>query len=310
MEFQQVITSDHDPIEVTTPPHLKSTRPLSLAAHSTPKSGLAKRMKNRHGELPSPSQLPVRADEPKALTNHRFVAVRKQHEQTSFASLRNQSKGAANLNGHGATPSHSQPLQKPPASLAKWSALREPSPSTLANELDLSCSPIGQGGILGELAGKASDQNSAGEHSDDDSAGKVSESLFTLPASEVPFPYSQYNASVQKRIEVVPDSEPESEAEAGGERKKTTNTKMRRSRPPYRRLTDIASQGALFSQSTPVAPGPTTMANGKRGQADGDDDDSSSSSESDDEDRSHIPQAKRAGKLRSKKTKGLLSLNY
>lgn len=312
MEFQQVISSDNDPIEVTTPSNQKTTKPLSLAAHSTPKSGLAKRMKNRHGQLPSPSQFPVRADESKVNGSQKAGAEGKKNSATRTANDKPSIRGgkgatradlrrissqpakrSANLNDHGATPSQSQPLPKPSASLVK-------------------CSLIGQGGTLGEFAGKASDKNSAGEHSDDDSAGKAGGSIFTLPASQVPFPHSQYNTSVQKRMEVVPDSEPESEAEAGGKKKKMTNAKSRRSIPPYRRLTDIASQASLFSQSTPVAPRPGAMSNGMGGQADEDeDDDDDSSSESDDEGQSHIPQAKRAGKLRSKKPKGLLaSLNY
>ncbi|KAG1855734.1 hypothetical protein DFJ58DRAFT_785505 [Suillus subalutaceus] len=305
MDFQQVITSDNDPIEVTTP-NQKTAKPLSPLAHSTPKSGLAKRMKNRHGQLPSPSQFPVRADESKVNGSQRAGAEGKKKNaatrtgndkpsirggkgatQADLLRISSQpAKRSTNSNGHGATPSHSQPLPKPPASLAKWSVLREPSPSMLMDELD--SSPIGQGGILGELAGKASDQNSAGEHSNDDSAGKADGSLFTLPASQVPFPHSQYNASVRKHMEVVPDSES----------------------IPYRRLTDIASQASLFSQSTPVAPRPSTMTNGMGRQADDDDDDDDdddSSSESDDEGQSHIPQGKRAGKLRSKKTKGLLA---
>ncbi|KAG1847919.1 hypothetical protein F4604DRAFT_1813894 [Suillus subluteus] len=326
MDFQQVIASDNDPIEVTTP-NQKTAKPLSPLAHSTPKSGLAKRMKNRHGQLPSPSQFPVRADESKVNGSQRAgaegkkknAATRTGNDKPSIRGgkgatradpLRISSqpaKRSTNSNGHGATPSHSQPLPKPPASLAKWSVLREPSPSMLMDELDSSL--IGQGGILGELAGKASDQNSAGEHSDDDSAGKADGSLFTLPASQVPFPHSQYNASVRKHMEVVPDSESESEAETGGKKKMTTNAKTHRS-IPYRRLTDIASQASLFSQSTPVAPRPSTMTNGMGRQADDDDDDDDdddSSSESGDEGQSHIPQGKRAGKLRSKKTKGLLA---
>jgi hypothetical protein len=173
----------------------------------------------------------------------------------------------------------------------------------LIDELD---SPFIEQG--GKLAGKA-DQNDTGEHSDDDSAGKADGSPFTLPASQVPFPHSQYNTSVQKRMEVVPDSESESEVEARG-KKKMTNAKMRKSIPPYRRLTDIASQASLFSQNTPVAPRQSTMTHGMGGQEaddDDDDDDDDSSSESDDEGQSHIPQGKRAGKLRSKKTKGLLA---
>lgn len=324
MDFQQVITFDNDPIEVTTPRIQKTAKPLSPVAHSTPKSGLAKRMKNRHGQLPSPSQFPVRADESKVNGSQRAGAEGKKNAASRTGSdkpsirggkgatradlLRTSSqpaKRSTNSNGHGATPSHSQPLPKPPASLAKWSVLREPSPSMLMDELD--CSLIGQGGILGELAGKASDQNSAGEHSDNDSAGKANGSLFTLPASQVPFPHSQYNASVRKRMEVVPDSESESEVETGG-KKKTTNAKTHRSIPLYRRLTDIASQASLFSQSTPVAPRPTrSNVMGRQADDDDDDDDDDSSSESDDEGRSHIPQGKRAGKLRSKKTKGLLA---
>lgn len=173
---------------------------------------------------------------------------------------------------------------------------------------ELDSSPIRQGGTLGEPAGQASEPHSAGGHSSDDSADKAGGSFFTLPASQVPFPHSQYNASLQKRMEVVPDSEPESEVEAGGKKKKAMNAKSHRSIPPYRRLTDIASQASLFSQSTPVAPRPGATTNGMGGQADDDDDDDDdSSSESDDEGQSHIPQAKRAGKLRSKKTKGLLA---
>ncbi|KAG2353659.1 hypothetical protein BDR07DRAFT_1432496, partial [Suillus spraguei] len=308
IDFQQVITSDNDPIEVTTPLVQKTVKPLSPVAHSTPKPSLAKRMKNRHGQLLSPSQFPVRVDEPKK----KNAATRTDTDKPSIrggkggtrADLRISSqpaKKSPNLNGLGVTPSHSQPLQKPPASLVKWSALREPSPSTLMDELDSSL--IGQGGILGELAGKASDQDSEGEHSDDNPAGKAGWSPFTLPASQVPFPHSQYNASVHKHMEVVPDSESESEAEAGG-KKKTANAKTRRSIPPYRRLTDIASQASLFSQRTPVTPRLGTATNGMGGRAD-DDDDDDSSSESDDEGQSHIPQAKRAGKLHSKKTKGL-----
>ncbi|KAG1809426.1 uncharacterized protein BJ212DRAFT_1484544 [Suillus subaureus] len=325
MDFQHVITSDNDPIEITTPPTQKTAKLLSPVAHSTPKSGLAKRMKNRHGQLPSPLQFPVRADESKVNGSQRAGTERKKNAATRAGNdkplIRNGNgatradllrissqpvKRSTNSNGHGATPSHSQPLPKAPASLAKWSVLREPSPSMLMDELDSSL--IGQGGMLGKLAGKAPDQNSAGEHSDDDSADKAGRSLFTLPASQVPFPHSQYNASIQKRMEIVPDSESESEAEAGG-KKKTTNAKTSRSIPPYRRLTDIASQASLFSQSTPVAPHSSTLTNGMGGRADDDDDDDDddSSSESDDEGQSHIPQGKRAGNLRSKKTKGLLA---
>ncbi|KAG2363914.1 hypothetical protein BDR07DRAFT_1402786 [Suillus spraguei] len=322
IDFQQVITSDNDPIEVTTPLVQKTVKPLSPVAHSTPKPSLAKRMKNRHGQLLSPSQFPVRVDESKVNESQnagaggkkKNAATRTDTDKPSIrggkggtrADLRISSqpaKKSPNLNGLGVTPSHSQPLQKPPASLVKWSALREPSPSTLMDELDSSL--IGQGGILGELAGKASDQDSEGEHSDDDPAGKAGWSPFTLPASQVSFPHSQYNASVHKHMEVVPDSESECEAEAGG-KKKTANAKTRRSIPPYRRLTDIASQASLFSQRTPVTPRLGTATNGMGGRAD-DDDDDDSSSESDDEGQSHIPQAKRAGKLHSKKTKGLLA---
>jgi hypothetical protein len=305
MDIQQVISSDNDPIEVTTPLIQKTARSLSPVAHSTPKSGLAKRMKNRHGQLPSPSEFPVRADESKVTGSQRGGAegtkknavTRTGNDKPSIRGgkgamrgdlrIRSQpTKRGTNLNGHDATPSHSQPLPKPPASLAK-------------------CPFIEQGG---KLAGKA-DQNDTGEHSDDDSAGKADGSPFTLPASQVPFPHSQYNTSVQKRMEVVPDSESESEVEARG-KKKMTNAKMRKSIPPYRRLTDIASQASLFSQNTPVAPRQSTMTHGMGGQEaddDDDDDDDDSSSESDDEGQSHIPQGKRAGKLRSKKTKGLLA---
>lgn len=326
IDIQQVITSDNDPIEVATPLVQKTIKPLSPAAHSTPKSSLIKRMKNRHGQRPSPSQFPVPVDEFKVNESQRAsaegkkknAATRTDTDKPSIrggkggtqADLRISSqpaKKSTNLNGLGGTPSHSQPLPKPPASLVKWSALREPSPSMLMDELDSSL--LGQGGILGELAGKASDQNGEGEHSDDDSAGKAGESPFTLPASQVPFPHSQYNTPVYKHMEVVPDSESESEAEAGG-KKKTANAKTRRSIPPYRRLTDIASQASLFSQRTPVGPRLSTVANGMGGRADDNDDDDDSSSESDDEGQSHIPQAKRAGKLRSKKTKGLLSIVY
>lgn len=323
MDVQEVMMSDIDPIEVTTPPIQKTTRPPAPAAHSTP-SGIAKRMKNRHGQLPSPSQLPVRADESKVIGSQKAGAEgKKKNAATRTASnkpsirsgkgaaradlLRVSSqpaKGSTNLRGHGATPSHSQPLPKQPASLAKWSALRERSPSVLMDELD--SSPIRQGGTLGKLAGQASEPHNAGAHSSDDSAAKAKGSLFTLPASQVPFPHSQYHASLQKRMEVVPDSESESEAEAGSKKKKAMKAKSHRS-IPYRRLTDIASQASLFSQSTPVAPRPGATTNGMGGQADDDDDDDDSSSESDDEGQSHIPQAKRAGKLRSKKTKGLLA---
>jgi hypothetical protein len=325
MEVQEVIISDIDPIEVTTPPIQKIARPLAPVAHSTPKSGLAKRMKNRHGQLPSPSQFPVRADESKVAGSQKAgaegkkknAAIRTANDKPSIRSSKGvtradlprissqPAKRSTNLNGYSATPSHSQPLPKPPASLAKWSALRESSPSIFMDELNSSL--IGQGGILGKLAGNASEPHSAGGHSSDDSADKVEGSFFTLPASQVPFPHSQYNASLQKRMEVVPDSEPESEAETVGKKKKATNAKSRRSIPPYRRLTDIASQASLFSQSTPAAPRTGATTNGMGGQADDDDDDDDSSSESDDEGQSHIPQAKRAGKLRSKKTKGLLA---
>ncbi|KAG1862981.1 hypothetical protein C8R48DRAFT_209546 [Suillus tomentosus] len=324
MEFQHVISSDNDPIEVITPPTQKTARPPSPAAHSTPKSGIVKRMKDRHGQLLSPSQFPVRADESKVNGSQRAGAEGKKNTATRTGNDKPSIRGgkaatrtdlprissqptkrSTNLNGHGVTPSHSQPLPKPPASLAKWSSLRVPSPSILVEELD--SSPIGQGG---KLAGKVSDQHSPEEHSDDDSAGKAGGSLFTLPASQVPFPHSQYKASVQKHMEVVSDSESESEAEAGAEKRKTTNAKTRRSIPPYRRLTDIASQATLFSQSNPVAPRAGTIVNGMGGQVDDDDDDDDdddSSSESDNEGQSHIPQANRAGKLRSKKTKGLLA---
>lgn len=326
MDVQEVMMSDIDPIEVTTPPIQKTARPLPPAAHSTPKSGVAKRMKNRHGQLPSPSQLPVRADESKVTGlqkagtegKKKNAATRTANDKPSIRSgkgatradlLRVSSqpvKESTNWHRHGATPSHSQPLPKHPASLAKWSALRERSPSVLMDELD--SSPIKKGGTLGEFAGHGSGPHSAGAHSSDDSAGKAGGSLFTLPASQVPFPHSQYNASLPKRMEVVPDSEPESEVEAGGKKKKAINAKSHRS-IPYRRLTDIASQASLFSQSTPVAPRPGATTNGMGGQADDDDDDDDddSSSESDDEGQSHIPQAKRAGNLRSKKTKGLLA---
>ncbi|KAG1803103.1 hypothetical protein EV424DRAFT_1434583, partial [Suillus variegatus] len=272
MEFQHVISSDNDPIE-------KTARPPSPAAHSTPKSGIVKRMKDRHGQLLSPSQFPINGSQRAGAEGKKNTATRTGNDKPS-----------TNLNGHGVTSSHSQPLPKPPASLA--------------NGLPF-VSPIGQGG---KLTGKASDQNSPGEHSDDDSAGKAGGSLFTLPASQVPFPHSQYKASVQKHMEVVSDSESESEAEAGAEKRKTINATTRRSIPPYRRLTDIASQATLFSQSNPVAPRAGTIVNGMGGQVDDDDDDDDdddSSSESDNEGQSHIPQANRAGKLRSKKTKGL-----
>ncbi|KAG1771783.1 hypothetical protein EDD22DRAFT_522609 [Suillus occidentalis] len=323
MDVQEVVMSDIDPIEVTTPPIQKTAKPLAPAAHSTP-SGLAKRMKNRHGQLPSPSQFPVRADESKVTGSQKAgtegkkknAATRTANHKPSIRSSKGAAradllrissqpaKGSMNLHGHGATPSHSQPLLKQPASLAKWSALRERSPSVLMDELD--SSPIRQGDTLGELAGQASEPHNAGAHSSDDSAGKAKGSLFTLPASQVPFSHSQYHASLQKRMEVVPDSESESEAEARGKKKKAMNAKSHRS-IPYRRLTDIASQASLFSQSTPVAPRAGATTNGMGGQADDDDDDDDSSSESDNEGQSHIPQAKRAGKLRSKKTKGLLA---
>ncbi|KAG1777477.1 hypothetical protein EV702DRAFT_263066 [Suillus placidus] len=142
MEFQQVITSDNDPIEVTTPSIQKTTKPLSLAAHSTPKSGLAKRMKDRHGQLPSPSQFPVRADESKVNGSQKAGAEgKKKNGATRTANDKPSIRGgkgatradllrissqpakrSTNLNGHGATPSHSQPLPKPPASLVKWVA--------------------------------------------------------------------------------------------------------------------------------------------------------------------------------------------
>ncbi|KAG2031571.1 hypothetical protein BDR03DRAFT_106341 [Suillus americanus] len=142
MDFQQVITFDNDPIEVTTPRIQKTAKPLSPVAHSTPKSGLAKRMKNRHGQLPSPSQFPVRADESKVNGSQRAGAEGKKNAASRTGSdkpsirggkgatradlLRTSSqpaKRSTNSNGHGATPSHSQPLSKPPASLAKCSLI-------------------------------------------------------------------------------------------------------------------------------------------------------------------------------------------
>ncbi|OAX44104.1 hypothetical protein K503DRAFT_543459 [Rhizopogon vinicolor AM-OR11-026] len=335
---------DIDPIEATTPPGLKATIPLSPVIHSTPKSGVVKRMKNRHGQHPNPSQIPVRADDPE-MTRRAKVATGTGSDQLSIrggtgrtradlphVSSQPVGRGAtfAKMNGNAATPFHSQPLPKIPTSLAKWDVIRESSPSVMTDEIDRS-SPLLDGPveILGELAGQASDQNDVGERSDDGSADKSRKPLFELteslvpfpdsqgnsplqnhldvPASQVPFPYSKYNAPIQKRFEVVEDSEFETD---GGEKEKKTVAKGRRSIAPYRKLSDIAaSQSALFSQSTPVVPRPSTLTSRKVWQAD-DADDETSSSDSDGGSQSHIPEAMRAGRLRSKKLKGLLGLNY
>jgi len=316
---------DLDLIETTTPPGLKTTLPLSPVIHSTPKSGVAKRMKTRHGLYASPSQVPVpvRADEPEITRKAKVAAWTQPSNRNGIGATRadlprlssqpvRKSAAVAKTNGHAATPSHSQPLPKAQTSLARWDAIHEPSPSIMTDEIDPSSPPLdGLGDILGELAGKASDQNDIdiGERSDNDSATSK-ERLFTLTASQVPFPYSQYNAPIQKRIEVIEDSSSmESEADGGVEKKKRAVAKTRKSMTPYRKLSDIASQSALFSQSAAVLPGSSAVASRKAWQVD-DSDDETSSSDSDGGNHSHIPEAKRAGKLRSKKLKGLLGLHY
>lgn len=314
---------DIDPIEATTPPGLKTTLPLSPVIHSTPKSGVAKRMKTRHGLYASPSQVPVRADEPEITRKAKVAARTQPSNRDGIGATRadlprissqpvGKSAAFAKTNGHAVTPSHSQPLPKAPTSLARWDAIHESSPSIMTDEIDASSPPLdGPGDILGELAGKASDQNDIDirERSDNESTTSR-EPLFTLTASQVPFPYSQYNAPIQKRFEVVGDSSSmESEADVGVERKKRAVPKTRKSITPYRTLSDIASQSALFSQSAAALPGLSSTASRKARQVD-DSDDETSSSDSDDGNHSHIPEAKRAGKLRSKKSKGLLGLRY
>lgn len=315
-------TFDIDPIESPTSTSLKGTIPLSPAIHSTPKSSVVKRMKNRPGQLHSPSQFPVRTDEPeihnRPMTRSAKVAARTGGDKPSIRGgtggtrvdlprVSSQPVGRGGANGHATTPFHSQPLPKATMSLAKWDAISEPSPTIMTDEIDPS-SPLlnGSGDILGELAGKASNENDTGGRSDDDSTSKSQEPLFTLTASQVPFPYSQYNVPIQKRLEVASDSGMESETNGGSEKKETA-AKTRGSM--YRKLSDIAANKmALFSQRKAVLPGLNSKASRERWQDD--EDDETSSSDSDSANQSHIPEGNRAGKLRSKKRKGPLALNY
>jgi hypothetical protein len=314
---------DTDPIEPTTPPSLKATVPLSPLIHSTPKSGVVKRMKNRHGEHPSPSQAPVRADEPEV--NNRLTRGKKKvatRTSSDRPSTRRDTRAAradllrissqpvgrvgasATLSGHATTPSHSQPLPEASMSLAKWDVIHEHSPSIMTDEIDPSSPPLEEPGD--EPAGRAAD-HSDGERSDDDSAAKSGEPLFTLTASQVPFPYSQYNEPIQRRLEAASDSSDVESETNDGDVKKKIAAKPRGSIAAYPKLSDIAAnQSALFSQSAVILPGSSSMAGRKVWQVD-DEDDETSSSDSDDASQSHIPEANRAGKLRFKKPKGLLA---
>ncbi|KAJ7178327.1 hypothetical protein C8R43DRAFT_972993 [Mycena crocata] len=127
--------------------------------------------------------------------------------------------------------------------------------------------------------------------------------LFFPAESQVPFPYSQWNSIPE---DVSPDSPKESEDEEDEEEVAASiKSSQRPSVGSYRRLTDIASQPALFSVTPPlrVAAAPATFPRGKAkdkraelyGALPQDDDDSSDSDSSGGELPSHIPKSRRAG---------------
>jgi len=306
---------DIDPIEATTPPSLKATLPLSPAFHSTPKPGIAKRLKDRHGQHLPQSQFPVRADQPEvhngSIARNAKVAVQRGGDKSLIRTgtgadlpcVSSQPVGrvgaSAKVNGHARTPFRSQPVPKASMSLAKWDAIQEPSPSIMTDDNDRGSPLDGLGDILGELATKSSDKHETVERPDDDSASEP-EPLFNLTASQVPFPYSQYNGHISKRLEVASDPDTDPDTNNGGGERKRAAAKTRGS--VYRKLSDIASQSPFLYQRPSV---PAASSFTKGWQVD-EEDDETSSSDSDSESQSHIPVENRAGKLRSKRSRGLL----
>lgn len=131
--------------------------------------------------------------------------------------------------------------------------------------------------------------------------------LFFPSASQVPFPYSQWQEKIQGNDSLT-ESEDGDETPAGSKGTRNTFSVA----PKYRRLTDIASQ-ALFSQdimspTPPISTPSTNTSRDKWGEDSGDDDeDDDSGSDSDKEGKSHIPSSRRAATLRSRKGLGLLS---
>jgi hypothetical protein len=101
---------------------------------------------------------------------------------------------------------------------------------------------------------------------------------------------------------------------------KKAGLQLRRSRSfsssaPYRRLTDIASQGSVFASPllTSAAPSPSVKRNEMentfnfgRDESEDDDEEDNSSSDSDEQRKSHIPKSRRAGVKRGNK-KGLFA---
>ncbi|KAH7920779.1 hypothetical protein BV22DRAFT_777888 [Leucogyrophana mollusca] len=208
-----------------------------------------------------------------------------------------------------------------PQSLDKWTVLAEPSsPSFMLDQLRSSSPQESPETSTPHI--KPGITTREGDVDVDDDSGDETlkkEPLFILSQAQTPFPYSQWNGPVVPPKEQVaePSSSTESESDndlgVGSKVKATPISRSQKPAAPYRRLTDIASSQALFSQDILVprsSPLKLVASTKKPNKYDDDDDDDepSSDSDSDSNSKSHIPAGKRAGSgLQRKGGRGLSS---
>lgn len=204
---------------------------------------------------------------------------------------------------------NSQPAKSLPPSLDKWATIGAVSPEIPDS------SPM----MVDELHSSSykNPQAPPSAADSDPNSADPSKPLFLHSNSQVPFPYSQWQAG--SSIVQPSDSPTESDSDEDTTmRPKRTPRITSSSAPKYRRLTDIASQ-AMFSQDilsptpfplTPVFSDKSKATPGGDDEDDeeDDDEDEDSGSDSEAERKSHIPKSRRAGNsLRRKRKVGLLS---
>ncbi|RDB25241.1 hypothetical protein Hypma_007768 [Hypsizygus marmoreus] len=135
--------------------------------------------------------------------------------------------------------------------------------------------------------------------------------LFILTESQPPFPYSQWNSIPpegnldEENDPISNDSDDEIEVEASIKSQSQSKSK---GVLKYRRLTDIASQHALFSTPTTrpaFFPSPSQKLDmyGRSGHEEVESESDSDSDDSDKQEQSHIPQSRRAGVTRASQRK-------
>ncbi|KAF8840520.1 hypothetical protein BDN67DRAFT_639856 [Paxillus ammoniavirescens] len=233
-----------------------------------------------------------------------------------------QSEDAPNPSQNGAkdgTKKGSVPAAPTP-SLVRWETIPELSTPSVQMDASLqmdelmssSPQPDGDNTILGPVLRKSRKVLPASKADrSEESLPKEKGRLFDLTPSQIPFPYSQYNDSAPVAPRFEGEESTDSEEEQTVIQKSSSRPPPRKSVIPYRPLSHLASQTALFSPSLPT-PATTSGSNGKAKKPVTDDEGSSSSSSSDSDDAKqsdHIPQGRKAGSaLPVKRKRGLGSM--